>query len=570
MSHSDPPARRIQAELVAERHQRFLASQGLRTAQGSFYTPLDVVERMVTLALESNAFGITSSSQCPSVIDPACGTGNFLIVAALQLTDRLVGEGMVPSEAIDLVVGQYIYGIDIDVEALDLCAENLSRLTDKRIPATKIREHLLRANALTTRSANAPTQLGFNLDEDAPKSWLDLFPEVFSGDDPGFDLVVGNPPFLNQLNDATKLELPISTAMTNAHGTMASKMSNPSTVFILAAIALAKANGVIALIQPLSFLATDDASSVRTLLANSSAVDYLWVCTEKVFDADVYVCGVVARIGPHGPVDTRVVTGRDLKSNPERGTIVLKSGTWSSALTLAKGFPRIDLAIGGALEDLCTVSSDFRDQYYGLVGCVADQEEFSVDRPRLATVGLIDPGEFLWGQATTRFAKNTYEHPVVITEKLAPEIMSWVKARQVPKVLVATQTRVIEAWVDTDGHTLPSVPLVTVIPAQQDLWKVAAVLSAPPISLHAADQFLGAGLSPDALKLNGRNLLALPLPKDEVQWKIGAHKFELMQALPAGQRRRESLLDFGVTMCLAYGVSPEAVMPWWTSRLPHR
>jgi type I restriction-modification system DNA methylase subunit len=197
MSHTESPTTRIQAESVAERHQLFLESQGLRTSQGSFYTPLDVVERLVTLALNSNSSGAVSNALCPSVIDPACGTGNFLIVAALQLTDRLVGKGMVLSDAIDLVVGQYTYGIDIDVDALDLCAENLSRLTDGRIPAIKIREHLLHANALTTMSANAPTQLGFDLDENAPKSWLDLFPEVFSGDDPGFDLVVGNPPFLN-------------------------------------------------------------------------------------------------------------------------------------------------------------------------------------------------------------------------------------------------------------------------------------------------------------------------------------------------------------------------------------
>jgi methylase of polypeptide subunit release factors len=570
VSNLDKPSGSVHAELVAERHQRFLASQGLRTSQGSFYTPLDVVERFVTLALESKLNEVVSAPKCLTVIDPACGTGNFLIVAALQLADRLIELGCDPHTAIDHVTEHCIFGIDIDVDALDHCASNLSLLTQSRVSSALIRKHLVRANALTTRSAAAPMQLGLNLADDSPRNWLDLFPDVFSGEAPGFDLVIGNPPFLNQLSDATKLQPSISAEIASTHGAMASKMSNPSTVFVLTAIDLAKSSGVIALIQPLSFLATDDADAARSLLTSSNAVDYLWVCTEKIFDADTFVCGIVARMGSSAPVETTIVTGRGLALSTERVALNKTQGTWSIALTASKGFPRIELVTRGVLGSHCVVSSDFRDQYYGLIDCVSEEEVVAAGLPRLATVGLIDPGEFLWGQTSTKFAKHTYQRPVVAIDRLTPEMKSWAKSKLTPKILVAAQTRVIEAWVDIDGNTLPSVPLMTVLASDRDIWKVAAVLCAPPISLHAAELYLGAGLSPDALRLSGRSLLSLPLPADEDAWEIGARKLQLMHALPAGSSRRDALIDFGEAMCRAYGVPPDKIMLWWIGRLPRR
>ena len=51
----------------------------------------------------------------------------------------------------------------------------------------------------------------------------------------------------------------------------------------------------------------------------------------------------------------------------------------------------------------------------------------------------------------------------------------WVDDLQVPKVLVATQTRVGEAAVDEVGTWVPSVPTIAVVAPAERLWAVAAV-----------------------------------------------------------------------------------------------
>ena len=70
-------------------------------------------------------------------------------------------------------------------------------------------------------------------------------------------------------------------------------------------------------------------------------------------------------------------------------------------------------------------------------------------------------------------------------------------------------------------------------------------------------------------RLNGKHLLSLPLPAYEAEWENGAHKLQLMHTLTAGASRRDALINFGETMCRAYGVPHDTLMEWWIARLPH-
>ena len=51
----------------------------------------------------------------------------------------------------------------------------------------------------------------------------------------------------------------------------------------------------------------------------------------------------------------------------------------------------------------------------------------------------------------------------------------------VPKVLVASQTKVIEAVVDEAGRAVPGTPVVSVEPTdpEVDVWHLAALLTSP-------------------------------------------------------------------------------------------
>jgi hypothetical protein len=125
-----------------------------------------------------------------------------------------------------------------------------------------------------------------------------------------------------------------------------------------------------------------------------------------------------------------------------------------------------------------------------------------------------------------------------------------------PKVLVATQTKVVEAAVDRDGTWLPSTPVIAVHAAPEDLWRIGAALLAPPVTAWALDHYGGTALAHDAVKLAASQVLEVPLPSDEGAWDEAARLLESGAPVAA----------VGAAMNDAYGASDE-LFAWWSSRL---
>jgi hypothetical protein len=205
--------------------------------------------------------------------------------------------------------------------------------------------------------------------------------------------------------------------------------------------------------------------------------------------------------------------------------------------------------------DLATAPAGFRDQYYGLVPHVA--EHAAVDRGApLVTAGLIDLGSCAWGERPASFAKRRWVAPVVDLDSVDGKAAEWVARQRVPKVVVATQTRVIEAAVDVAGDWVASVPTIAVIAPPEQLWLLAAALCAPATSAIALRSFAGAALSGDAIKLSASAVLDLPLPADRDAWARGADR------LSAGD-----LPGYADAMGAAYGIDDGgALLDWWHAR----
>ena len=172
------------------------------------------------------------------------------------------------------------------------------------------------------------------------------------------------------------------------------------------------------------------------------------------------------------------------------------------------------------------------------------------------------PARCDWGVRPTRFLKQAWDAPVVVLDRLDDRLAAWARARLVPKVLVGTQGRVLEAVADPDGAWLPSVPVISVVPRGDRLWRVLAVLLAPPVSVHAATTYAGSALDPGAVKLSARQVAALPLPVLREPWDEAASLLS--------QRQESALPRVAELMCTAYDVAPGAVLEWWTERTVRR
>ncbi len=132
------------------------------------------------------------------VCDPACGSGAFLIRAydalfhhysmavtelehlGAKATDDLFDA--VP----DMILKGNLYGVDLQPEAVEIAQLSLwLRTAREGKTLADLSENIVCGNSLTDDPDVHPRAM----------KWEDAFSEVFSGNDPGFDCVIGNPPW---------------------------------------------------------------------------------------------------------------------------------------------------------------------------------------------------------------------------------------------------------------------------------------------------------------------------------------------------------------------------------------
>ncbi|MEO6651433.1 MAG: N-6 DNA methylase [Ilumatobacteraceae bacterium] len=355
-----------------------------------------------------------------------------------------------------------------------------------------------------------------------------------------FDLVIGNPPFLSQMAVAT------TRGGSSRHG--GGPYADAAVEFLSLAVALAAPDGGrIGLVLPQSLLGARDAAPVRASVAEQADLTWSWwEPDQRHFDAAVNVC----LLGLQRPS-----TGATTKS------------TWTRVVTDRLGVPTVDvglLATDGVIADRADLNVNFRDEYYALVPAVSDD----ADGPPLITSGLIDAGRCHWGARPVRFAKRDFEHPRVDLSKLDGRFPAWAARKLVPKVLIANQTRIIEAVADPDGSWLPGVPVTTATPiddastGQPDnlrtVWEIAAVLTSPIASIAAWRHSAGTGLSTTSVRIGPGVIGAVPWPAGDLG--------DAVDRLQAGDVR-----SCGLAVCGVFGLSNEQSAPamaWWNDRLP--
>ncbi|MXX43791.1 MAG: N-6 DNA methylase [Acidimicrobiales bacterium] len=399
----------------------------------------------------------------------------------------------------------------------------------------------------------------------------------------GFDVVLGNPPFLNQLRKLTATQASEVNLRSHRFGDMASTYTDTANLFLALSCGMVCQNfGHVGLVQPESLLAADGALEVRRKITSSAALTFLWLASEQVFSANVLTCALVARMGPRSETYAlERACGADFRPLPDLRVVDAKLSqmpTWGPLIADGLGVPRVQLEPAACLADVATTTADFRDQYYGLVPFVVEAIDRKGDIEAgllvpLVTVGLIDPLHNLWGTVTTRFAKSRWHAPAVDIARLRAEsdLGEWADQRLIPKLLIATQTPVLEVIPDEVGNMLPSVPAITVVPEGISLWHAAALLTSPALTAWAAAHHLGASLSTNAIKLSAKQVASLPVPPKSEAWDAAAVEAQSALRSTSREMRLAHLKDLASLMCVAFEVKePDELIAWWSDRLPKR
>jgi hypothetical protein len=524
-----------------------LLSPMTRRHRGAHFTPAEVARRLAAAVLttSNHAWGNERTERDHTICDPTCGGGAFLLAAAEALlaeAERAAGQaGESPDRE---AIVRRLWGADRDPQAVVVTRRVLRLWAGAAIPQ------------LDAQIVVADTLL-----QGPDTVWGALLAP--------FDLVLGNPPFLNQLGSATARAAADGALVHARFGSAAKGYVDTSALFLLVGLELARPGGLVCLLQPQSLLAAAGAEPTRVAVSEQADLVGLWFGRDTIFDASVRVVAPLIRRGePANWIRSEAPVRRWVGAAVEPVAAAPAPGpkSWSALVTDLLGVPPLGPArTSGTLASVATATAGFRDQFYGLVPAVYDDAGSA--NPRLATVGLIDPLHIAWGSRPVRFAGRRLAAPSVDPTLINPRIRGWVEARLGPKVLVATQTRVIEAAVDPVGQYVPATPLISLHADADRLWHVAAVLTNPYTTAMALHGTFGTALVSDALKLSATQVLALPLPADRETWDLAAALAESAARHEGAQARCDAVALVGLTMLKAYGLDDPELYDWWRRRL---
>jgi hypothetical protein len=515
------------------------------------------------------------------VVDPSCGGGAFLLAAADALADR----GVEPSDVID----RRIVGVEVDKQSAALAkaalcewAKNHGTSAEPRvILADAIGETDLRGLVLGS-AVSGPTHA-------TSEPGLE-----------GVDLVVGNPPFLSQLDADTAMDHGQRQRLQERFGFRAA-YTDVSAFHLLAAAGLLAPGGVVCMIQPQSVLGARDAAPVRGELLDRCDLVGLWISAASHFTAQVRVCAPILRAtSPKrgagveaGATALQTLVHREtgnydeaLPAEPPLGT-----APWSRLLSRAQGVPVVTAAASGrVVGDVARVTAGFRDEFYAVAGCTKELADAGTsgtkasELPRVVTSGLVDPRRVLWGQRPVRIAGRRLTEPVLDLDQLEaenPRVRRWVGDRLVPKVLVATQTKVLEAAVDEVGDLVPLTPVLSIEPTTPEVTPqmLCALLSSPAVSALAHARAAGTGQSADAIRVSASAISALPIPADLDRWRSLTE--ELPLGGPESSLRPEVMASLAPLLnritggAISWAAKEEdqdtnesLLLEWWLQRLP--
>jgi len=252
---------------------------------GVVYTPPEVAGPMVRLVVDALARGKSAAEVLAlRVCDPAIGAGAFLIEVVDALADHLAtawGDESRRAEARQRIATTCIAGVDVDPAAIAATRKALARGAARpgtEQPGTEPTDPVQPGAGAALRCADA-----LELD------WRAAYPEVFARG--GFDLVVGNPPYIRQERLGGK---PALRKYASYDG-----VADLYVYFVELAHQVLRPGGMYCLIVPNKWLTAAYGRPLRTYLAAQGSVDgVVDLGRSPLFaDADAFPCIVWGTAG---------------------------------------------------------------------------------------------------------------------------------------------------------------------------------------------------------------------------------------------------------------------------------
>ncbi|MCY4146613.1 MAG: N-6 DNA methylase [Chloroflexi bacterium] len=548
-------------ELSASGAVRVEAKPEVRKAGGVYYTPSYIVDYIV-----ENTVGALLKGKTPAdaatlrILDPACGSGSFLVGAYQCLLDwhlnyyrehprqfrnrrRETTDGMMLTTAEKRrILQNNIYGVDLDQNAVEVSklslllkmlenesaaagAQTLMFAAGGRI-LPDLSDNIKWGNSLVGSDFFRGSQAGLFDNEEAMLrvkafDWdsEDGFGAIMAAG--GFDAVIGNPPYVD--SEWMTLYHPEERAYCTSKYAAASGNWDLFCVFIDKALSLCRDNGISSLIVPNKLGSASYAKGARKVVANENQLqlirDYSHV---PVFPVSVYPIIYIAR--KTAQRDRPVVYERMQETV---GSPIVKehyeldyqrhfgnpNDTWRVFGRIDEGQilekiegtnPRL-----GEIADVlgaATVS-----EAYHIKPLIHEAEDYPDYRLRMANSGTIDRFSFLWGQKKFRYIKRQMDRPVIPVQNERALPMRRLQQARTQKVIIAGMTKRLECALDYDGNILAGKSTTIVMSEDFDLKYLVGVLNSDLVDYYYNATFGGNKLSGGYLRIGPPQVKTIPI-----------------------------------------------------------
>jgi len=237
-----------------------------RKEQGIYYTPTYIVDYIVRNALGPVLDKCKSVNDLKKikVLDPACGSGSFL-VRAMEVILEKYREFSTPDSMhlrLDILLNN-IYGVDLDSQAVEIARLNLLiNALEKREKLPPLDNNIKNGNSLISgTNEELEKYFGKNYRDKKPFNWQEEFPEVFKQG--GFDCIIGNPPWGANIDED-------STYLRDKFPNSTQEKKDTYKTFIDQSLLLLKKDGQLGFIVPNSFLYQPSYEDIKKLITKYS------------------------------------------------------------------------------------------------------------------------------------------------------------------------------------------------------------------------------------------------------------------------------------------------------------
>lgn len=342
--------------------------------------------------------------------------------------------------------------------------------------------------------------------------WHIYFKEVF--DKGGFDIVIGNPPYVD--SETMTKNMPLQRELYTSKFKSARGNWDLFIVFIEHGINILKNGGIFCNIVPNKLIAAKYAVELRKIISSKCVLEVRDYSRVDIFEnASVYPITILLRNDSfvNTTVFSIMANRTDIKQSNEADSSSLNSiDYWDvffvdaplfnimSKINKHKKLAEYDVEVLGA----ATVADAYEIKKF-----VSDNDR--IRGFKLVNSGTIDPYQPLWGVKLCRYIKDSYFTPIVKSSLLSA--YSKVRYNQAVsvKIIVASMTTRYEAILDYKGEFIPGKSTTIIIGDIATLRSLIGIINSKLASFWLNIQFNSLKMSGGAINVGRNELLLLPI-----------------------------------------------------------